>query len=64
MVPLLSLMLPVMIAAFLDIFASSLTGTDLFLMLSILPYLQSLLGNIRRDSLGLNCDRRDQSKPQ
>ena len=42
MVPLDSLMLPVMMAAFLDIFASSLTGTDLFLMLSILPYLHTM----------------------
>lgn len=39
LVPLLSLTLPVMIAAFLDILASSLTGTDRLLMLSMLPYL-------------------------
>lgn len=33
-------MFPVVIAALLDILASSLTGTDLILMLSIPPYLQ------------------------
>ena len=54
MVPLLSLMLPVMIAAFLDIFASSLTGTDLFLMLSILPYLQSFARQHRERQSGTN----------